>query len=116
MKKNFPLKAKVTIGADFLNKEITIDNQKVSLQIWDTAGQEQYQALGKAYYRGSDFCIFVFDVSDRNSFEHLSNWIETYTQYSNLKEAKIENDFPMIVFGNKIDHPSRMVSENEAVK
>ena len=58
----FTMKTKVTIGADFFSKDLSIDNEKANIQIWDTAGQEKYRSLGKAYYRGSDLCVIVFDL------------------------------------------------------
>ena len=60
---------KPTIGADFSNKEITIDGKIVMLQIWDTAGQERYQSLGTAFYRGADCCFLVYDITNRRSLD-----------------------------------------------
>lgn len=54
---------KPTIGADFSKKEILIDNTVVTLQIWDTAGQEKFQSLGYAFYRGADCCALVYDIT-----------------------------------------------------
>lgn len=62
---------KPTIGADFSNKEITLDDRIVTLQIWDTAGQERFQSLGSAFYRGADCCVLVYDVTNPMSFENL---------------------------------------------
>ena len=66
--------SKPTIGADFQKKEIMVDNQQVNLQIWDTAGQEKFQSLGYAFYRGADSCALVFDITNHKSFENLSKW------------------------------------------
>jgi len=60
---------KATIGADFLSKEIAIDDKLVNMAIWDTAGQERYQSLGPAFYRGADACLLVYDVTDLKSFD-----------------------------------------------
>merc|ERR1719330_1347038 len=65
---------KATIGADFLSKDVTIDDKIATLQIWDTAGQERFQSLGVAFYRGADACLLVYDVTDPRSLEHLQNW------------------------------------------
>jgi len=59
---------KATIGADFLSKEIFVSDQfgvrrPVTLQIWDTAGQERFQSLGNSFYRGSDACLLVYDIT-----------------------------------------------------
>ena len=69
---------KPTIGADFSNKEITIDNKVVTLQIWDTAGQERYQSLGTAFYRGADCAFLVYDITNNWSFENIPNWKNSF--------------------------------------
>ncbi len=48
---------KATIGADFLTKDVLVDNRLVRMQIWDTAGQERFQSLGSAFYRGRCKCL-----------------------------------------------------------
>lgn len=99
---------KATIGADFLSKQVTINNpqtqttnQKVTLAIWDTAGQERFQSLGNSFYRGADVCVLVFDVFDYASFEGLNKWRNEFIKIS-LGGGK-ENGFPFIVMGNKAD-------------
>ncbi|THU54639.1 hypothetical protein C4D60_Mb10t27270 [Musa balbisiana] len=63
--KKFSNQYKATIGADFLTKEVQIDDRLFTLQIWDTAGQERFQSLGVAFYRGADCCVLVYDVSEK---------------------------------------------------
>jgi Ras-related protein Rab-7A len=62
---------KPTIGADFMKKKITLDDNglEVNLQLWDTAGQERFQSLCTSFYRGADCCIIVYDVSNERSYE-----------------------------------------------
>ena len=55
---------KPTIGADFSKKEVEVDGQTVTLQIWDTAGQEKFQSLGFAFYRGADCCALCYDLTN----------------------------------------------------
>ena len=55
---------KATIGADFVSKELTIDDTVYNLQLWDTAGQERFQSLGFTFYRGADGCILVYDITN----------------------------------------------------
>jgi small GTP-binding protein len=57
-----------TIGVDFKTKFITIDGNPVKLQIWNTAGQEKFRSITKAYYRGAHGILVVFDVSRRDTF------------------------------------------------
>jgi len=71
---------KPTIGSDFLKKEIMVENSQVTLTIWDTAGQEQYQSLGSSYYRGSDCCALVFDLTEPKSFESLTAWKQRFLE------------------------------------
>ncbi|AOW27691.1 small GTP-binding protein domain [Candida albicans P57072] len=92
---------KATIGADFLTKEITVDNNKsVTLQIWDTAGQERFQSLGVAFYRGADCCVLCFDVTNEKSLNNLTSWKDEFLVQSNVSNPQ---DFPFIIIGNKID-------------
>eukprot|EP00005_Dracoamoeba_jomungandri_P006412 CAMPEP_0174260838 /NCGR_PEP_ID=MMETSP0439-20130205/10698_1 /TAXON_ID=0 /ORGANISM="Stereomyxa ramosa, Strain Chinc5" /LENGTH=202 /DNA_ID=CAMNT_0015345181 /DNA_START=1 /DNA_END=609 /DNA_ORIENTATION=+ len=96
----FTLNTKSTIGANFLTKHMEIDDKVATCQIWDTAGQERFQGLGTAFYRGSDGVIFVFDVTDRRSFEELEQWKNAFL----IQVGQEGNyDFPMIVLANKID-------------
>ena len=54
---------KATVGADFTEKEISVDGKIVHLEIWDTAGQERFRSLGGAFYRGADCCVLVYDIT-----------------------------------------------------
>ena len=73
---------KPTIGADFSNKEITIDGKIVMMQVWDTAGQERYQSLGTAFYRGADCCFLCYDITKRDSLDHLEDWKASFIEKS----------------------------------
>lgn len=99
---------KPTIGADFSNKEITIDGKVVTLQIWDTAGQERYQSLGTAFYRGADCCFLVYDITNPQSFENIINWKSSFL---NKSMVMMPDTFPFMVVGNKTD----LASENRQV-
>ena len=105
---------KPTIGADFSNKEIVLDDRVVILQIWDTAGQERFQSLSAAFYRGADCCCLVYDITNKSSFEHIMNWKQIFMTKSTPAEAE---SFPFLVLGNKVDlADQRVVSEFEAKK
>eukprot|EP01041_Mallomonas_annulata_P012488 gene12488-26291_t len=93
--KRFTSQYKATIGADFLPKEVMIDDK-----IWDTAGQERFQSLGVAFYRGADACILVYDVTSDSSFEHLNSWRDEFLSQANPRDP---DNFPFVVVGNKID-------------
>jgi Ras-related protein Rab-7A len=67
--REFTAQYKATIGSDFSSKQLDVDGKFVTLQIWDTAGQERFQSLGPTFYRGTDCCILVYDVTRPASFE-----------------------------------------------
>ena len=91
---------KPTIGADFSKKEMVIDNVTVNLQVWDTAGQEKFQSLGYAFYRGADCCILVYDITNPVSFDNLNKWKAGFLDNAGPNEPE---SFPFIVLGNKLD-------------
>ena len=95
-----------TIGVEFKLKEIMLDNIEYKLNIWDTAGQERFKAITKSFFKAADGLVFVYDVTNKPSFENIKNWIKD-------AESKA-NDFKIIIVGNKIDlNDSREVSFEE---
>jgi len=99
-----------TIGVDFRFKTIPADGRKIKLQIWDTAGQERFRTITSAYYRGADGIILVYDICDRDSFLHVSDWLAEVNRYVNESTCKI-------LVGNKSDLTAdRQVSTEEARK
>ena len=76
-KNEFNKDSKSTIGVEFATKTVQIeDNKLVKAQIWDTAGQEWYQSIALSYYRGAVGAELVYDVTDRNSFNHVPMWFK----------------------------------------
>ncbi|KXS18077.1 ras-domain-containing protein [Gonapodya prolifera JEL478] len=89
--------ARATIGVDFKVKMVDVDGQRYKLTIWDTAGQERFRTLTSSYYRGAQGVILVYDITNRESFDHLSMWfteLETYTSSPSVVT---------LVVGNKLD-------------
>ena len=85
-----------------------LKNQKIKIQIWDTAGHERFRTITTSYYRGAHAIVIVYDVSERNSFEHIDKWL------SEIKKFAKENVL-MFLVGNKIDLiEKRKVSKDEA--
>lgn len=99
---------KATIGADFLTKNITLDNDNFILQIWDTAGQERFQSLGTAFYRGTDICILVYDSTNLDSLYNLINWKKEFITNSGIL---FPEKYPFLVIGNKKDLPNNISNE-----
>ncbi|NP_001085745.1 RAB7B, member RAS oncogene family L homeolog isoform X1 [Xenopus laevis] len=100
-----------TLGAHLLSKIIQLDNTNLNLQIWDTGGQERFRTLVSTFYKGSDGCLLVFDVTDEESFSCLEFWRKDFLD----KIPPPAADFPMIVLGNKIDLDDRQVSKESAM-
>ena len=91
---------KPTIGADFLTKDVLVDQQVVSLQCWDTAGQEKYHSLTAAFYKGANCCVIVYDITDAKSFKNLHDWKDRFLSNAALKNPDV---FPLVLIGNKTD-------------
>eukprot|EP00730_Choanoeca_flexa_P017603 TRINITY_DN8498_c0_g1_i2.p1 TRINITY_DN8498_c0_g1~~TRINITY_DN8498_c0_g1_i2.p1 ORF type:complete len:224 (+),score=54.96 TRINITY_DN8498_c0_g1_i2:43-714(+) len=86
---------KKTIGVDFLEKKLQSGNEDLRLMIWDTAGQEEFDSMTKAYYRDAEACVVAFSTIDRASFDAVTSWIK-----------KVEDEvgsIPMVLIQNKID-------------
>ncbi|KAF4105421.1 ras-related protein Rab-23 [Onychostoma macrolepis] len=96
---------KKTIGVDFLERQIIVNGEDVRLMLWDTAGQEEFDAITKAYYRGAQACVLVFSTTDRDSFEAISSWRE--------KVEMEVGDIPTVLVQNKIDLLDDTVIKNE---
>lgn len=98
-----------TIGAFYDSYVETYEDQLIEIQLWDTAGQEQYRSLGPIYYRGASGAILVFDLTKRDSFDALEDWISLFASVS-------EEDASIVIVGNKSDLPNRAVSLPEIKK
>ena len=70
------------------------------MQIWDTTGQEKFQSLGNAFYRGADCCALAFDITNHKSFESLDRWKAGFLEHAAVNDP---STFPFIVLGNKLD-------------
>ncbi|MFX0096261.1 MAG: M20/M25/M40 family metallo-hydrolase [Candidatus Hodarchaeota archaeon] len=86
---------KKTIGADFAIKNVDIDGTIAKLQIWDLGGQDTFKDLRKIFYPGARGAIYVFDVSNRPSFENIRHWFKDIDA--------VVGDVPRLLVGNKID-------------
>ena len=99
-----------TIGLDFQSKNITIHDQDVRLIIYDTAGQEKFRSLIPMYIREAQITLLVYDISDKDSFDAMPNWIQE------VKEV-LNKEVVFALIGNKMDLESqRKVSYEEGKK
>ena len=85
-----------TIGVEFGSKIVDIGGKTVKLQIWDTAGQDRFRAVTRSYYRGAAGALLVYDVTQRDSYNHISTWLNDARTMANA-------DISLILVGNKTD-------------
>ena len=104
-KNEFMSKYITTIGIDFQIKYLNINNKRIKLQIWDTAGQERYRVVTKNYFNTSNGFVIIYDITSRESFNNINNWME---QIENIVGDRVK----CIIFGNKND----LVSERKVQK
>ena len=96
-----------TIGVDFKIKTFDIDEKKIKMQIWDTAGQERFKNIIASYYRGAHGILLIYDVTDKDSFKNLSNWLIEIEKNASKNVLKV-------LIGNKTDlEDKRAVTYNQ---
>ena len=96
-----------TIGIEFGSLVIPINNKRIKLQVWDTAGQESFRSISRAYYRGAVGCLLVYDITRRDSFNHVKTWLEDVMTHGH-------EDIQIALIANKFDLASvREVSTDE---
>ena len=86
----------LTIGVEFGARMVNIDNKQIKLQIWDTAGQESFRSITRSYYRGAAGALLVYDITRRETFDHLASWLEDARQHANP-------NMTIMLIGNKSD-------------
>lgn len=85
-----------TLGVDVKYKYISLENKKIRVDLWDTAGEERFRGIAKNYFRGANGFVFVCDVTNKQSFSTLKTWINDAKSY-------VTDESEMIIVGNKID-------------
>ncbi|CAO3629290.1 unnamed protein product [Cunninghamella blakesleeana] len=98
---------KTSLMNQYVNKKFS-SQYKATID-WDTAGQEQFQSLGVAFYRGADCCVLVYDVNNNKS-----QWHDEFLVQASPRDP---DNFPFVVLGNKVDvdESKRMVSQKRAM-
>lgn len=104
----FSLDSKATIGVEFQTRTLVIQHKSVKAQIWDTAGQERYRAVTSAYYRGAVGALLVYDITKRQTFEHIPRWLEELRGHA-------DKNIVIMLVGNKVDlEDQRAVATDDA--
>ena len=113
-----------SIGIDKITLDVSIKvkeggksaEKKFEISLLDTAGQEQFRAITRNYYKGSDGILLIYDITDKSSFDSIGNWIGCI-------KSSIDNDvdskYAIILIGNKLDKVNdkefeRQITEEEA--
>ena len=94
-----------TYGAGCLENEVYVNEKMQKVQVWDTAGEEKYRSMAPIYGRGACGVLIVFDVTNRSSFENINEWISSIDSIGSV---------PIVIIGNKVDLPNRVVTREEA--
>ena len=95
-----------TIGVDFKIKTIEVDGKTIKLQIWDTAGQERFKTITSSYYKGAHGIIVTYDMTDRESFSSIQNWMAEVEKHAS-------DNISRILVGNKCDLESQRAVSSE---
>ncbi|CAB3997928.1 ras-related Rab-3D-like [Paramuricea clavata] len=85
-----------TVGIDFVNVIKVVDNVRIRLQIWDTAGQERFRTFTKLHFRGTKGLVLMYDLTNFETFEKLTNWLK------DIETSGLNNE-QLIIVGNKSD-------------
>ena len=96
IRQEFTQDTKSTVGVELGIKFLKVKNVNAKIQIWDTAGQERYRAITSSYFKGSDGCFIVYDITNEISFDNIEKWYE-------LIQNETGKDIPVIIIGNKCD-------------
>jgi small GTP-binding protein len=100
----------LTIGVEFGAKNVQIRGKTYRVQIWDTAGQENFRSITRAYYKNSVCALVVYDITNRESFNHIQSWIEDCKSQS-------PKTVILVLVGNKSDlNAERQVSYDEGME
>ena len=100
----------ITIGCEFMSKNIKINDRDIRIQIWDTAGQETYRSITRTYYKSSTCAFIIYDITDRKSFSNITSWL-------NECKEMCYKDILICLVGNKTDlEEKRAVQRAEGEK
>lgn len=102
----------MTLGVDFHMKRFDFHEKRVSLQIWDFAGEDRFRFLLPGYVKGASGGIFMFDITRRSSLRNFNDWLQIFKEGT----ENMQIDVPIIMIGGKLDlHDRRSVFSKDAV-
>jgi Ras-related protein Rab-21 len=99
-----------TVNASCQEKKLVVSNKEVVLSIWDTAGQEIFNAIAPMYYRDADGAVLVYDITIKESFDKVNYWLSQLKKFA-------PKDIVIQIVGNKIDKENeRKIPKDQVVK
>lgn len=109
--RNFPTSTRTTIGIDFCNLTIKLNNMTLDLRIWDTSGWESPIPNVRTYVSHEDCCVLVFAITSSDSFRKIDKWMNICLE----EQRKRKEDCPFVLVGNQADRErDREVSWSQA--
>lgn len=105
---------KPTLGTDISTIYVPVDEQQILVTIWDTAGTELFNSISRSFYRGSQACVLVADLTNIESFNNLKQWHQDITEA--ITSAEDVSTFPFVIMANKADLTDRRVVSADQVK
>ena len=106
----FNSESKPTNCASLLQKHLEIDNLDYVINLWDTMGQEAYKGISKLFFREAQIVFFVYDITSKDSFNSLEEWIQ-------MANDTINGEYISGIVGNKNDlYLQAEVTEEEGKK
>ena len=110
IEKEFNQNYMTTTGIDLKASSIEINNKKIKIQLWDTAGQEKYRAITKNLFLKVQGVLVVYDITNEDSFKSIKSWVNT------IKD-ECGKQMQMIIVGNKCDlNDQRIIDKNAAME
>ena len=94
-----------SLSSNFIKKEVKINDNTYNLKLWDTAGQERFRSLNKIYIKDSQIVVFVYDITQKKTFDELSFWVNYVNEI--IPKAAI---FGLV--GNKSDLVEEIINGN----
>eukprot|EP01006_Ploeotia_vitrea_P054600 TRINITY_DN67905_c9_g3_i1.p1 TRINITY_DN67905_c9_g3~~TRINITY_DN67905_c9_g3_i1.p1 ORF type:complete len:213 (-),score=20.57 TRINITY_DN67905_c9_g3_i1:853-1491(-) len=99
-----------TMGVAYASITCDVEGQQTRLQLWDTAGQERFKSVTSVYYRGAVGVFLVFDLTEKDSFDHLEGWLDDVRKYNDNPDTVIT------LLGNKADLEEERKIDKEAAE
>ena len=106
---NFNTCLQTTIGIDFKLKTINLEGKVIKLHIWITVGGVRFRTITPGYYRGANGIIFVYDVTEQKSFDHVTHWLVDIDKHAGSNVLKL-------LIGNKCDLADKKVVDYVTAK